>query len=492
MHSLALVFALLVQDDPFKTLSDPARRADAGARQAACEAFRARAGESAVHAAAARFLEKSDREWRLVFDRIKTPNGTVAGTLDGANFVPFSGQKIPAGSGAVEKDVRDAAGTELNAFLAKFWAAAPADAQHRDALTALAAASEKAAKSEAGPDLFRLFAMAHLAALGDKGADLAGKFGLSKEDNRWGRKDELALWAIAKGFAKPAYVPAEAEKSALGSPAFAPRYVATLVQIAKVFSANTGFESTWKPLAKLSGAGAPKGTPDHMKALADGLKAAAACGNCKAGKVTCEVCDGKKKADFKCPKCKGLGWAQKGEEANRLIKCTNCQGGCVFKNHPCTGCKATGQIECAVCGAGKGWRESFKGCKDCKTCATCKGRRETVTPCAKCKGKGRVPPEVMGIPTILCDDCKGAADIKENCKACGATGIGDCATCGGKEGKRDGKSGPKVEDVFTTESCGACAGKGWPWAGMAIPCDKCYGLGVRIKPTVDGSKMLGE
>lgn len=430
-----LLLALLAQADPFKTLADPAARARDDARKTAREAFLARPDLPSL--VAARFLEKGD------------------------------GKPAP----------------ELDAFLAKHWAAPfSSEDAHKAALAALLPV---AAKHEAFP----LFALAHVAALGDKAAAEAAKLGFAKEGERWGRREHHVLHVLCAGFAKPAYIPAEAERAARTSTSFAPRYVAALLDIQKTISANAGFEALHKALPGVAGTGVPAATVEHLKALAEGVRAAAQCASCKAGKATCDRCDGKKRADLTCFVCKGLGWMQKGEEANRLVKCVNCRGAKVFKNAGCALCKQTGVLECVIC-LGKGWRDNFKGCKACQACGTCKGRRTVETPCATCGGKGRTGPIVLGIPTILCEGCKGQALLKGTCKDCQESGLAACAACG--SGVRDGKSParPKVEDVYTTAPCGSCAGKGFPLAGLALPCDACHGLGLKVTPTADPAKLL--
>jgi hypothetical protein len=433
MAVAAILLCLLAQADPYKTLADPAARAKDDVRKAAFDAFRA--GADIPSRIAARFLQKPEKDWKL-----------------------------------------EPAAAEVNAFLAKHWAAPFAsEAAHQAALAAL---MPVAAKHE----VFQLFALAHVSVLGDKAAAEAGKLGFAKDGERWGRRENLALFTLAAGFIKPAYIPAEAERAAKASPAFGPRYVAALLDIQKTISANSGFDVLVKSLPGIAGTGVPATTVDHLKALADGVRAAGQCGNCKAGKVQCDRCDGKKKTDVTCVVCKGLGWMQKGVEANRL-------GTQVFKNAGCPLCKQTGVLECTVC-LGKGWRDNFKGCKDCKPCGTCKGRRTVETPCATCGGKSRTGPIVMGIPTILCEGCKGQAFLKGVCGACKESGLADCAACGA--GIRDGKSAarPKVEHVYTTAPCAPCEGKGFPLAGLALPCEPCFGLGIQIIPTADATKIL--
>jgi len=337
----------------------------------------------------------------------------------------------------------------------------------------------KHAKNDPGSP-FHVLALADVSVLGDRAAEAAVKLGLAREGDRWGRKDQLGLYAIASGFSKPAYIPAEAERAAKASPFFGPRYVAALLEIQKTLSANTGYEALWKSLQALGKAAPGPEAAAHLHALAESVRHAAACRSCKKGKIACDRCGGAKRTDVTCRVCKGNGWMQKGVEANRLVKCTGCGGGKVFRNAACPTCKATGVLECPVC-LGKGWRDHFKGCAGCHPCTECHGRRIAEKPCAPCGGKGRTGPVVLGTPTILCAACKGEAILKENCAACKESGLARCDACRGN-GARDGKSTPKVQDVYATEPCVPCGGRGWPLPRVAVPCEACHGIGVRIKP----------
>jgi hypothetical protein len=491
MKYLLFALCLLPQEDPFKTLADPARRAREEDRRAALESFRAAEGGSAVHFVAARFLEKGDRGWRLVYDRLKKADGTFAGTVEGTVLVTFGGQRLPVDSGTVEKDVRDAASADIDAFLSRHWSSPSWDEKrHREALEAAVQGCEKTSRSEAGPEVFRLFALAHLSALGDKAAEPAAKLGFVKEEGLWGRRDHLALNAVSRGLSGADAVPADAERTAKASSLFGSRYGAALYEVQKTLAAGTGFEACHRSLTAAAGAGAPRAVADHMKALADGFRALVFCTQCKEGRVVCWRCLGKKRTDVTCAVCKGLGWSAKGDKVNVLMPCPNCKGGLIFRNVGCPACSQLGSMVCGICG-GKTWREGFKGCRDCRTCAACKGTKQAETPCATCEGKGRVPPMMAGIPTVLCQTCAGQAVLRGPCKDCTMSGLADCATCGGK-GLRDGKSAarPKVSDLYSTDPCAACGGKGWPLPNLAVPCGKCFGLGVRVKPSLDPSKIL--
>jgi DnaJ-class molecular chaperone len=101
-----------------------------------------------------------------------------------------------------------------------------------------------------------------------------------------------------------------------------------------------------------------------------------------------------------------------------------------------------------------------------------------------------VPPITAGIPTAVCDTCKGFAVIKENCKACKESGLAPCKNCG--DGVRDGKFRVKVEDVYSAQPCTACGGKGFPLPNLAVPCERCMGLSFIALPAVDPLKTLVE
>src|SRR5579862_1914762 len=191
MRAALLAFCLLlgVPDESHQILQDPARRAKEFDRQSALKAFREQSKDNAAAWAAARFLEKTDRQWKLSYDRLKTGSGVLLGSVDGSNFVAYNGTKVAVSSGTLEKDVRDPAGVELDAYLKAWWSGSTlSDADHRKALEALEASVAKVGPSE-GAEALKLFALVHTSALGDRASDIVSKFGLSKEGDRWGRKD---------------------------------------------------------------------------------------------------------------------------------------------------------------------------------------------------------------------------------------------------------------------------------------------------------------
>jgi hypothetical protein len=451
MRAALLLVCLFVsfEDDNLKILQDPARRAKEFDRQTALKAFREQSKDNAAAWVAARFLEKTDKQWKLGYD------------------------------------AKDPSGTELDAYLKTYWTGATlSDAEHRKALEALEASLAKVGNAE-GAEALKLFLLVHTSVLGDRASDIVSKFGFAKEGERWGRKDDLALCALVSGISKKTLVSGDLESRARSSSA-----LVALFDLGKVMNANQGYEGAYKALLSL---GAPPATPrtaEHFKALAESLKNAVYCKVCKDGKLTCEMCQGKKRFDQPCPQCHTLGWAQKGGAAgSTLIRCWRCAGQGTFKQAGCPGCGATGIINCPVC-VGKPWRDNFQGCKECTICTTCHGRKQTEHNCGTCGGKGRVPPITAGIPTAVCDTCKGFAVIKENCKACKESGLAPCKNCG--DGVRDGKFRAKVEDVYSAQPCTTCGGKGFPLANLAVPCQRCSGLSFIALPRGDPAKTLFE
>jgi hypothetical protein len=445
---LFICLFLTAQDDPYKILQDPARRAKEFDRQTALKAFREQAQSNPAAWVAARFLSRTDKEWKLT-------------------------------------------GGDLDAYLKTYWTGAPlSEADHRKALESLELSIAKAGD---GAEAFKVFMLLHASVLGDRASDIIGKFGYVKEGDRWGKREDLAVAAIGASLAKKASVAGtvtgDVESKARSAGTFGPKYAVALFDLSRVFSANQGYENAYKALLTMAGptAASPR-VADHFKALADSIKTALYCRACKDGKMACTLCNGKKRLDIPCSNCHGLQWAQKpGSAGGILIRCQKCQGIGIFKNAGCPRCSQSGVISCPICG-GKPWRDGFKGCKDCTICTVCKGRKETETDCSTCKGKGRVGTSPIGVPVDTCDTCKGFAIIKANCTACKESGLAPCKNCG--DGVRDGKARTQLDDVFTQSPCTACGGKGFPLPNLAVPCDRCQGLSFIALPAADPKKTL--
>jgi hypothetical protein len=116
-------------------------------------------------------------------------------------------------------------------------------------------------------------------------------------------------------------------------------------------------------------------------------------------------------------------------------------------------------------------------------CTNCHGQKETKIVCAKCKGKGHSISSLGA--QVLCLPCKGtgfSALIKcEKCK----DGYFDCRQCGAKK-----KSPPEMDDICDAKPCDACEGRGLAFRSASIPCRSCLGLGMKLAPKSDPTKVL--
>ena len=50
--------------------------------------------------------------------------------------------------------------------------------------------------------------------------------------------------------------------------------------------------------------------------------------------------------------------------------------------------------------------------------------------------------------------------------------------------------GPALEDICSATPCGACEGRGLAFRNAAVPCRSCLGLGQKLAPKLDPSKIL--
>src|SRR5205823_2139635 len=142
---------------------------------------------------------------------------------------------------------------ELDAYLKTYWTgAALSDAEHRKALEALEQSLGKLGQSE-GADALKLFLLVHTSVLGDRASDIIGKFGFVKEGDRWGRREDLAIVAIAGGLSKKSTVTGDVESKARAATALGPRYAIALFDLSRVFSANQGYEAAHRTLLGMAG-----------------------------------------------------------------------------------------------------------------------------------------------------------------------------------------------------------------------------------------------
>ena len=310
--------------------------------------------------------------------------------------------------------------------------------------------------------------------------------------------EQRAYYAVSKSFDQPDKIDATLLDSLSSSGNFGARYVALLTHLHKVAGTGAGGEATHVKilaLAKLD----PKAT-DHLQALAASFKKALYCQNCKNGEVECGKCKGKGRIDLTCPECNGKGrvpapGARLG--TNVTQRCNPCNTTGVFKGTACPDCSKSGQIACSTCG-GRPWREvrCSAGCKAGRVvCPDCKGTAKLYAKCMVCNGAGKVPEPNKPKAMMRCRPCDGKGTVvndRENCLRCKGSPVGlghlRCETCKGD--KNSGARVASASDIFSKEPCAACGGAGWPQGEAAAPCPKCLGLGSRIKPASDPSKLL--
>lgn len=179
-------------------------------------------------------------------------------------------------------------------------------------------------------------------------------------------------------------------------------------------------------------------------------------------------------------------------------RCPTCEGKKVFKQVGCATCSRSGTIGCSSCGANP-WRENSCTNPNCRggwvRCQTCRGGGRVDAPCPDCNGTGRVMASGAANGAIVTQKCRscqedhGVFKRVAKCPSCAGLGLVKCGTCQGKTGEQK-TAVAALSDIFTTEACTECGGSGWPSPRMAVPCPRCLGLGIRVKPVIDPSKTL--
>jgi len=139
-----------------------------------------------------------------------------------------------------------------------------------------------------------------------------------------------------------------------------------------------------------------------------------------------------------------------------------------FRDHVAALAKSVKNVAvCSSCsGAGK------------SRCTACHGRKEVRTDCAPCRGTGAVN-------LTPCRPCGGRGFLKlQRCSKC-RDGFPECRACD----KRP-RQAPSLDDVLLGAPCAPCEGRGTAFRALAIPCRSCWGLGQKLTPRADPSKIL--
>jgi hypothetical protein len=131
----------------------------------------------------------------------------------------------------------------------------------------------------------------------------------------------------------------------------------------------------------------------------------------------------------------------------------------------CSSCGGEGKFRCPNCCGKKEIRTNCTECKGTgKKIQPGKGFRATEIPCYPCRGRGYTQ-------RIVCEKCKD--------------GHVTCAQCGGKTQKP-----PELEEICTLATCPDCDGRGWSFRTVIWACRSCMGLGLKITPKADPTKLL--
>jgi len=126
---------------------------------------------------------------------------------------------------------------------------------------------------------------------------------------------------------------------------------------------------------------------------------------------------------------------------------------------------------CNVCGGAGRFR-----------CTNCHGKKETKYFCQRCKGKGH---NISSLGAqLVCPPCRGTGiDRIVKCEKC-KDGYVDCRQCDKP------RAAPSMEDIVSVAPCPVCEGRGLAFRSAAVPCRACLGLGARLTPRADPSKVL--
>ena len=337
-----------VEPSAFDVLRDPAKRADATARQAAIEKLR---GGSDLSVATVLFLSRSDADWRLAGASLDT----------------------------------------LQEYLKKPWVQGSlTEKEHLDAAKWI---SERIGKVDA-PDALKLFAAGHLAS-GPAGADrdkIARALGFEVSNGAIGTPEgivaiDLANW-IRTGDNDLAVIAWLKEFRAVDTVNV--RYLWSIALLRLAHQRGRGFERAIAGLEGIKNADAAMAA--HIVALIKSIKAVMNCGTCGGdGKWRCTNCQGKKDINVMCKACDGTG-KMKNSSGFQLQNCPKCKSTGIAQTLHCTKCK-DGFIDCSRCDGPRKCPAAADICTT-RTCDACSGSGSVFFgvrwPCRSCRGLGEI------------------------------------------------------------------------------------------------------
>jgi hypothetical protein len=126
----------------------------------------------------------------------------------------------------------------------------------------------------------------------------------------------------------------------------------------------------------------------------------------------------------------------------------------------CSTCGGEGKTRCTAC---HGKKEVRNDCTVCKGVGATRGAGG-LAPCTACQGRGY-------LKLVRCDKCKD--------------GYPECRQC-----DRRPRTPPELEDMFMAAPCPLCEGRGLAFRRFFVPCRSCLGLGQKLTPRADPTKIL--
>ncbi len=428
----------LVLADALAVLRDGAKRTPEGAtyaRDVFQKCWDAGGPLSELAGAYLAYLKRSDHEWRLLATSVEVQGPEGTRTYAG-NFVKKSEilSILTIGKNQelrIRRDGRDwfitpPGGTEFKATACKilegeatqalraleeyFRSPATADVEkltdrdHCAAATSLAAVvkSLRTADPNVPVDALVLICAGHLGEVlrspggqtltqvDDAIRDLG--FQKTKDGKRAGTRDGLAIDELHRWLASGEYelgvVQSNQDFKGLGD--FGVRYTHGLLLLVNAITRGRQYEKAYLYFETTARQFSGK-VAQHLQALAKSIRIVSPCRVCDgSGKIRCNVCLGKGKADFQCNTCGGSGKVQ---TFKGVVPCKVCNGQGGWKDHDCPKCKATGKIDCKARACTKAVAPpKFEDVAEAQACGLCQSRgtflRSVAFACPDCQGVG--------------------------------------------------------------------------------------------------------
>jgi hypothetical protein len=214
----------------------------------------------------------------------------------------------------------------------------------------------------------------------------------AKDGSRAGTREGLAIDELHRWLASGEYelgiVQSNQDFKPMGD--FGVRYTHGLLLLVNAIARGRQYEKAYLYF-ETTAQQFPGKIGQHLQTLAKSIRIVAPCKVCDgSGKIRCNVCLGKGKADFQCNTCGGSGKVQ---TMKGVFACKGCNGQGGWKDHDCPKCKATGKIDCKARACTKvASPPSFQDVAEAQACGLCQSRgtflRSVALVCPDCQGVG--------------------------------------------------------------------------------------------------------